>query len=863
MFNSEKELELYYQSLNPIVSSKDANGNPIQVRQYPESSMVWIRLDNKGRPMLDNGVTLEVQVPGYRTEKVEGRDSMSSDISELSYPHKDGSKYQSKKLQSRDITVYYTLLSTTPEIHRQKLRKIRSILFGSDSEYSAVMFRDESDVFYLGSVREFTEAKFVRNFASNGTIVIHCSDPFKYSVKVFEQKAEKDSNGKLIFDVDYKGTYPSSPSFIATHKAENGYIAYTDEKSHIIQVGDPDEQDQEKIKKEALTLVDENFGTSSTLSDHGWYNNVFTIPTDSGATPIYTQGKFMRWTNAFSRANNSKMPDDTGLWLKETDITSTPTWHGPNIFKGFYDGSGNPLYLTEDPGPVKMFNAKMNYVFAKQSNGRENMQSGYEMVIFGVDTANPKTYNWKSTTKTTEIRKKNGTKVNPAITTFSTATIDGTTYDTYPYIRVYFYNKSATNTSCNMVVRVGDKVKGTETFDCKMPLELKKADKAFTGWFKVADGHWRYYKKGTFLKGFHKLPDSYGTFWFYFDSNGYCLMNTWSHIKWSKGYDWFYFNDRGEMRTGGPYTMPGPDGVSGSYSFDDNGCCNELKENQSSKGWHGAGHMWRYYVEVSTGKYEYLTGWQKLKDQYGTFWFYFNSSGYALYGWQKLKWNGKEGTYYFNGRAEMVTGTQKINGVTYKFDGYGVLVSGVAPVLTNSASTVSDNTKAGRTDPYYKMSISELTVQVYDKTLTVIFNGKTYTYKDCIPETVIFTGIGIQQYNYWKCTDLSYTQAKINNGEPIGVQYVDMLKVVQLKSDWKDISNTFSKGAKNSVVTVDCNTGDIYLHDQKSPGLGALGNDYETLKLVPSTKSQKIECAYSKWAEEAPEFTIQYREVFL
>ena len=80
IFDGEKSLELYYDSLNPVRPSVDADGNPIMVKQFPISSMVWIRLDEKGRPMFDTGVTLEVQVPGYRTEKVEGRDSLSSDI---------------------------------------------------------------------------------------------------------------------------------------------------------------------------------------------------------------------------------------------------------------------------------------------------------------------------------------------------------------------------------------------------------------------------------------------------------------------------------------------------------------------------------------------------------------------------------------------------------------------------------------------------------------------------------------------------------------------------------------------------------------------------------------------------------------
>lgn len=79
-------------------------------------------------------------------------------------------------------------------------------------------------------------------------------------------------------------------------------------------------------------------------------------------------------------------------------------------------------------------------------------------------------------------------------------------------------------------------------------------------------------------------------------------------------------------------------------------------------------------------------------------------------------------------------------------------------------------------------------------------------------------------------------------------------------STWNDIPNKFSA---NDVVEADCKTGTILLNGNETPGLGALGNDWESFCLTPGVN--QVGFVYSDWveAENAPKFKVKYREVFL
>lgn len=73
-----------------------------------------------------------------------------------------------------------------------------------------------------------------------------------------------------------------------------------------------------------------------------------------------------------------------------------------------------------------------------------------------------------------------------------------------------------------------------------------------------------------------------------------------------------------------------------------------------------------------------------------------------------------------------------------------------------------------------------------------------------------------------------------------------------------DIPNKFARGDN---LIADCSDGSIRVNNLPRPDLGALGNDWETLKLVPGQNT--INFAHSSFTTDKPTAKLTYREVYL
>ena len=73
-----------------------------------------------------------------------------------------------------------------------------------------------------------------------------------------------------------------------------------------------------------------------------------------------------------------------------------------------------------------------------------------------------------------------------------------------------------------------------------------------------------------------------------------------------------------------------------------------------------------------------------------------------------------------------------------------------------------------------------------------------------------------------------------------------------------DIPNKFARGDN---LIADCSDGSIKVNNLPRPDLGALGNDWETLKLVPGQNT--INFAHSSFTTDKPTAKLTYREVYL
>lgn len=224
-----------------------------------------------------NGQYIENQIAGYRTLSVSGREALSPEIETYSTGVRDGSKMKHKRYPERIITVKYRLLADSPQAFRAAYTKLGYIL---DVEDAQLIFNDETDKYFIGTPCAIGEVDPGR-LSVIGEFDILCIDPFKYSVQEYEVQANTVTmtaddgstyKGKA-FELAYGGTYKAFPRLIGefyseyengenasvlTNAGDCGFLAFFNEESRIIQLGDPDELDGTTAAK-SQTLINNSF----------------------------------------------------------------------------------------------------------------------------------------------------------------------------------------------------------------------------------------------------------------------------------------------------------------------------------------------------------------------------------------------------------------------------------------------------------------------------------------------------------------------------------------------------------------------------------------------------------------------------
>ncbi len=236
-----------------------------------------------------NGSYLEETIVGYRTNSVTGREPMDVEITELTVGNANGTKYQRKRDSTRTLSLSFVLLADTMSEYHSLMNKLKKTLYDEESQF---IFKDEPDVYYVGTV-ESIEADpifYMEALGCAGTISIHCANPYKYSVE--EKEVEATTDDGYTFSFEYNGTYPSYPKIEITMNSDNGYIGLLDDSKHILEFGNVDEADGEtKTRNETLATLDDiikctddvggydvmhpKYGTKGTLTTANWYNNTF------------------------------------------------------------------------------------------------------------------------------------------------------------------------------------------------------------------------------------------------------------------------------------------------------------------------------------------------------------------------------------------------------------------------------------------------------------------------------------------------------------------------------------------------------------------------------------------------------------
>lgn len=250
-----------------------------------------VNIQNQPSPlqaMTVNGTYLESVISGYRTLTVEGRETLSLDIETINTNIRNGAKYKRRRIASRTIIVNFAIKDTTPEGFAAKFNTLKQYLYGI--EEARLIFDDEPDKFFAGTFRNVTAT--YTGLTSTGKIEILCADPFKYSLI---NRIATAVNGSAT--INYNGTYPSHPVLTAQSADHDcGFYAFHDSAGHLVQVGNPDEQDQEEVPTgEALKMIDTIFGSSHTWAiwSRGFAQVLYGYYTDynarSAADYIYAQ----------------------------------------------------------------------------------------------------------------------------------------------------------------------------------------------------------------------------------------------------------------------------------------------------------------------------------------------------------------------------------------------------------------------------------------------------------------------------------------------------------------------------------------------------------------------------------------------
>lgn len=249
-----------------------------------------------------NGEYIEDIVPEYRTLEVSGRHEIEAEVDSYDIAT-GGAGYVSSRTQTRTIIVRFAVKAESTDALHKALDGINGIL---RAEQPQIIFDDDPDFYYIGTRTRVALDKFLPTYAS-GTISIFCSDPYKYSVRVYEEVA--DASG--VITVSYGGSVPTAPVLKAIVHSDAGGVAFSG-KAASVTAGDLEQDDGETVKRPE-TLVTTNFVMREGLD--GWAQGASTTIKTVSEGGIFE----LAGSNGF---------DDGGLYAAEG---SGRYWHGPSL----------------------------------------------------------------------------------------------------------------------------------------------------------------------------------------------------------------------------------------------------------------------------------------------------------------------------------------------------------------------------------------------------------------------------------------------------------------------------------------------------------------------------------------------------
>lgn len=171
--------------------------------------------------------------------------------------------------------------------------------------------------------------------------------------------------------------------------------------------------------------------------------------------------------------------------------------------------------------------------------------------------------------------------------------------------------------------------------------------------------------------------------------------------------------------------------------------------------------------------------------------------------------------------------------------------------VKQTADGVPDTIDLSYASKYFGVSNSAV------RTTTIVKSGSSITFNVAGIKAVFKD----DSYINLKATQITFAFNQYSTVKTLAYNGLYWIKFVKDNCNvWKNIPNKFSA---NDILEANCGEGEIYLNNTRTPGLGAIGNNWEDFYLKPGLN--QIGYAYSSWVEDeyAPTIKVRYREVFL
>lgn len=122
-----------------------------------------------------NGHILDDMISGYTTANIEGRGLYTPSLSTFTVPGREGDLIKEQSLPGRDLVVHFVLKAGSAKEYLDQQRKLNLLL--RTEEDVPVVFTDRLDETWTGRVSGYKAPEY-DSWQGQGTITIHCSDPF-------------------------------------------------------------------------------------------------------------------------------------------------------------------------------------------------------------------------------------------------------------------------------------------------------------------------------------------------------------------------------------------------------------------------------------------------------------------------------------------------------------------------------------------------------------------------------------------------------------------------------------------------------------------------------------------------------------